>query len=317
MSCFQVTHFRERLSRVTYVVSIGNDDRTLRSWGLMILEGSTPGTLLPLLTYRGHTSPVRTVAYARRGKRIVSGSDNAEVAVWEGEDSNELVWKTQWHDGAILSIAVAGEEIFSSSEDKTIRVWDLDTGGLKSIIRGHTAPISAIRLSPDGRWIISASGSRMRILDSHTGQEYMPPRPMPCRIISIAMSRDGDFIACCGTDGQVHIWCPDMEAPVTWPDSLIRRTRGLEYCPVDDQGVHVSATLQDDGWLLGSTDQVMCWIPPAHRTGLLMERSEGILGPPATALDVRKFVHGTKWERCKDDYEQLESFKEILQIRLD
>lgn len=314
MSCFQVKHIRDR-PRLTYVATVGNDDATVRSW---TLDDHMPGMLSPLLTYRGHTSPVRTVTYARKGERIVSGSEDAEIAVWEGGDSNELLWKLQGHDGVIISIAVAGEKIFSGSEDKTIRVWDLDTGDVESIIHGHTAPINAIKLSPDGRWIVSASDDDcMRILDSRTGQQHMVPQPMPCRIISVAMSRDGTLVACCGTDGQVHIWRPDMVAPIVWPDGFVRRMHGSEYCPVDDQGIYVDAELQDDGWLCGSTGEVMCWIPPAHRLGLLTKRTEGILGLPGTALDVRKFVHGTKWEQCTDDYKQSELFKDMLQIRLD
>lgn len=252
------------------------------------------------------------------GERIVSGSEDAEIAVWEGGDSNKLVWKLKEHDGMILSIAVVGEKIFSSSEDKTILVWDLDTGHIESIIDGHTAPINAIKLSPDGQWIVSASDDApMRILDSRTGQQHRVPEPMPCRIIAIAISRDGMFVACCGTDGQVHIWFPDMASPMVWPDSFMRRMHGSEYCPVDDQGIHVNAELRDDGWLCGSTGEVMCWIPEAHRPGLLTGETDGILGSRETALDARKFVHGTKWEQCTDDYKQSELFKDMLQIRLD
>jgi WD40 repeat protein len=252
------------------------------------------------------------------GERIVSGSEDAEIAVWEGGESNKLIWKQQGQDGAKLSMAIAGEKIFSSSEDKTIRVWDLDTGDIKSIIHDHTAPINAIKLSLDGRWIVSASDdARIRVLDPHTGQQHMLPELMPCRIISVAISRDGKLVACCGVDGQVHIWYPDMEAPAAWPDSFIRRVHGLEHCPVDDQGIHVNTTLQDDGWLYGSTGEVMCWIPPAHRLGLMTQWTKDIFGVPVTALDARKFVHGTRWEQCTEDYKQLEALKEMLQITLD
>ena len=118
---------------------------------------------------------MRTVTYARKDERIVSGSEDAEIAVWEG-DSNKLVRKLKGHDDMIFSIAVVGEKIFSSSEDKTIRVWDLDTGHVESIIDGHTAPINAIKLSPDGQWIVSASDDApMRVLDSRTGQQHRVP----------------------------------------------------------------------------------------------------------------------------------------------
>jgi len=289
-------HIREQPSSISYVVVLGNNDATVRSWAL-----HTPmsGQLSPLSTYLGHTGPVRTVAYARMGdsERIVSGSDDAEIAIWDGS-SDELVRKFSGHKAAILSISVSGDRVFSSSKDKTIRVWDLDTGDNISIIRGHTAPINEIKLSPDERWVVSASDDgSLRIWDSQTGKPLMLPRSMPFRILSVDISRDGNLIACSGADGQVHTWCPDMAQPAVWPDNFVRRMHGQKYCPIDDQGILADATLRGDGWLCGPMGQIMCWISPAHRQGLL-QRAVSVVGARETALDLRNFAHGTKWEQC-------------------
>jgi WD40 repeat protein len=294
MSFYQVTHIRERPFRVTYVVAVGNDDATVRTWTL-----NTPisDQLSLLSTYHGHSGPVRTVSYARMGEGIVSGSDDTEIAIWEGEGDTPIR-KLRGHDGAVLSICVSGDKIFSSSEDKTIRVWDLDTGDIKSIIRGHTAPINAIKSSPDGRWIVSASDdASLRIWDSQTGELLTLPQCMPFRILTVDVSRDGKLIACGGADGQVHIWCPDMAQPAVWPDSFMRKVHGREYCPIDDQGILANASLGSDGWMRGPMKEAMCWIPPAHRQGLL-QRTVGVLGTRETALDLRDVAHGTKWEQC-------------------
>ena len=277
----------------------GNEDATVRSW---TLDAHTSDKLSPLSIYSGHTGPVRTVAYAHSGERIISGSEDAEIAVWEGGDSNKLDWKIRGHDGPILSISISAEEIFSSSEDQTIRVWALDTGVCRIIIPGHTAPINSISLSPDGQWVVSASDdARLRMWDARTGEARRLPQTMSSRIFSVMVSRDSKQIVCGGADGQVHVWCPDMGQRVVWPDSFIRKVRGLEYCPLDDQGILANATLRRDGWLCGSTGEALCWIPLEHRPGLL-QRAVGVLGAPETALDVRKFVHGADWERCATHY---------------
>lgn len=289
-------HIREQPSSISYVVVLGNNDATVRSWAL---HAPMSGQLSPLSTYLGHTGPVRTVAYARMGdsERIVSGSDDAEIAIWDG-NSDELVRKFSGHKAAILSISVSGDRVFSSSKDKTIRVWDLDTGDNISIIRGHTAPINEIKLSPDERWVVSASDDgSLRIWDSQTGKPLMLPRSMPFRILSVDISRDGSLIACSGADGQVHAWCPDMAQPAVWPDNFVRRMHGRKYCPIDDQGILADATLRNDGWLCGPMGQIMCWISPAHRQGLL-QRAVSVVGARETALDLRNFAHGTKWEQC-------------------
>jgi WD40 repeat protein len=105
------------------VVVPENNDATIRSWAL---NTSMSGQLNPLSTYLGYTGPVRTMAYARMGnsKRIVSGSGDAEIGIWD-RDSGRLVRKRCGHEAAILSISVSDDKLFSGSKDKTLRVWDL------------------------------------------------------------------------------------------------------------------------------------------------------------------------------------------------
>ena len=57
-----------------------------------------------------------------------------------------------------LAFTPDGRRLVSASQDKTVRVWDVDTGKTVRIIRGETAPgswgtIYAMALSPDGRWL--------------------------------------------------------------------------------------------------------------------------------------------------------------------
>ena len=38
-------------------------------------------------------------------------------------------------------------------------VWDLDSGEVKSTLKGHTASVNSVAISPDGKTIVSGSGS--------------------------------------------------------------------------------------------------------------------------------------------------------------
>jgi WD40 repeat protein len=42
--------------------------------------------------------------------------------------------------------------------DRTIRIWDLERGEQRFVLRGHRAPVQAVCFSPDGRRL--ASGAR-------------------------------------------------------------------------------------------------------------------------------------------------------------
>ncbi|KAH9057607.1 WD40-repeat-containing domain protein [Lactarius vividus] len=277
----------------------GSGDSTVRTWDLHTFFSKLNE---PLSTYRGHKSAVNAVSYARGGSLIISGSADAEIAVWEGSVSGQRILQIGGHEGPILSIRSFDEKIFSSSEDRSIRVWDLSTGrALISILHAHTGPINAIALSPDGRRIVSASDdASIRIFDSNSGEQYTHPLHTSDKILSVAVSHDGTLIACSGADESVHVWRANMTHHTVWPDSFMRKTHGQEFCAVDEQGILENFNPpREDGWLRGSTNEAMCWIPPMYRTGLWTPRTLSILGAPGVMLDMRKYVHGTKWEQCR------------------
>ena len=43
------------------------------------------------------------------------------------------------------------------SSDKTIRIWDIDSGKVIKILKGHTEKVNDVEFSPDGLFIISAA----------------------------------------------------------------------------------------------------------------------------------------------------------------
>jgi WD40 repeat protein len=63
------------------------------------------------------------------------------------------------HDKRITSVALSpdGRRLVSGSDDKTIRVWDVQTGRELKRFTGHTDVVTCVALSPDGRWVLSAS----------------------------------------------------------------------------------------------------------------------------------------------------------------
>src|SRR5258706_15232019 len=101
-------------------------------------------------------------------------------------DGLPLVRRLEGHSGLIHSVLVTpnGRLIVSGSADKTIRVWQLDSGRLLHTLEGHTASITSLAVTPDGRSIVSGSldktirvwdinsGILERILKGHTGAVY-------------------------------------------------------------------------------------------------------------------------------------------------
>jgi WD40 repeat protein len=52
---------------------------------------------------------------------------------------------------------ISHKYIVSSSDDKTIKLWDIKSAKLIKTFKGHTDNIKAVSITPDGKNIISGS----------------------------------------------------------------------------------------------------------------------------------------------------------------
>jgi len=68
-----------------------------------------------------------SVAFSRDGKRIVSGSEDNTIKVWDAE-SAQLALTLRGHSHSVSCVALScdGKRMVSGSGDKTIKVWLLD-----------------------------------------------------------------------------------------------------------------------------------------------------------------------------------------------
>ncbi|KAJ7254892.1 hypothetical protein C8J57DRAFT_1186788 [Mycena rebaudengoi] len=179
---------------------------------------SWPGTDAVL---NGHQSVVMSVAFSPDGTRIVSGSFDNTVRVWDAETQTQMGAPLEGHTSTVESVAFSpdGTRIVSGSHDNTVRVWDAETQTqMGAPLEGHTSTVESVAFSPDGTRIVSGSyDNTVRMgapLEGHTSM-----------VESVAFSPDGTRIVSGSYDNTVRVWDAktqtQMGAPLEGHTSMV------------------------------------------------------------------------------------------------
>ncbi|KAF8753843.1 WD40 repeat-like protein [Rhizoctonia solani] len=121
------------------------------------------GTCAPALLlagpFRGHTN-LSFGSFSPDSKRIVSGSGDNTVCIWDTADGTLLVGPLHGHTGSVLrAYSPNGTLIASASEDGTIRLWRSDGTPAVPTSRSHQLYLS-VTFTPNGTRLVSGQTTR-------------------------------------------------------------------------------------------------------------------------------------------------------------
>jgi len=116
---------------------------------------------------------VKSLCFSPDGRRIVSGSHDKTVRVWDAQTGNVLLNPMTGHASGVGSVVFSpnGKRIASGSKDKTIIIWAAHSGGMiQRTSKKHENFIRFVAFSPDGKKVISVSkDAKLCVWDADTG----------------------------------------------------------------------------------------------------------------------------------------------------
>src|SRR5258706_306234 len=144
--------------------------------------------------------------------RTFSSNFTRAIKIRVGSQSSWPGLPVEWtgHGGPIWSVSYSpnGACVATGSEDKTIRIWDAESGAtVGEPLTGHHGWVISVAYSPNGKYIISGSFDRtIRIWDAETGAPVSDPLKGHSGFVwSVAYSPDGQHIISGSFDRTIRI----------------------------------------------------------------------------------------------------------------
>jgi len=129
-----------------------------------------------------------------KNKRQMKTTDPALVRIFSG------------HEGYVNSVSISadGKRLASGSDDKTVRLWDTETGKEIQRFVGHEELVSSVSLSADGKRLASGSGDKtVRLWDTETGR-LLAVYPVQDDSLAIQFSQNNREIYVADKGGAIH-----------------------------------------------------------------------------------------------------------------
>jgi WD40 repeat protein/serine/threonine protein kinase len=234
-------------------------DKTVRVWDLR--NGHE------VLTLRDHTGEVKCLRFSPDGLYLASGGSDMEnvVRLWNATPvmyaDPEPLRTFVGHSLGVKSVAFRQDGLFAScSEDKSVRIWDANTGEALQTLRASTCSVNGVAFSPDGKHVAAVGENGvLRVWESQSGRIVLSrDKASAYDLSSIAYSPDGTHLALGDFAMAVHVIVAAtgqevrmLEIPQSGAFAVAYHPNGQQLAAAcDDMMVHVWDVKSDNAQLL-------------------------------------------------------------------
>lgn len=195
-------------------------DKTARIWKIDLENEDHKERFKSAGVCVGHAESVGAVALSRKSNTfMITGSQDRTIKYWnlrdlDLEDPDEeyrpkSLYTHQAHEKDINTICVAPNDKFfaTGSQDKTAKLWNVDTGELVGTMKGHKRGVWCAQFSPVDQVLATSSGDKtvkiwslkdftcLKTFEGHTNS-----------VLRVDFLTAGMQLVSAGSDGLVKVW---------------------------------------------------------------------------------------------------------------
>lgn len=180
------------------------------------------------------------------------------VVVLADADSLQLGEMLGRHEKEVLSVQFSADEalLLTSSEDATVRVWDVAEKKQLAVLEGHTGGVWVVRFAPEPGVVVSAGAdATVRVWDLASQTEIGRLEGHGSLLRCLMFSPDGEYLASGDDSGLIIVRKWNSDEPALLLDRHEGKARQLVFLP----GGKLASSSSDGTvrlWDLSSGEQI-------------------------------------------------------------
>jgi WD40 repeat protein len=156
-----------------------------------------------------HQNPLTTLRVDPTGRYVAAGAQDLDVQLWNLEDGNHF--SLAGHKSWVRSIdfSADGKLMYTACWGGTIKIWDLshEIPGMKRSFQAHQGAARWVRLSPDGKRIVTGGNDLMvKLWNAENGDLEQQFSGHDRHVYGVDFHPDGQHLVSQDLMGNVVVW---------------------------------------------------------------------------------------------------------------
>ncbi|MCA9047773.1 MAG: protein kinase, partial [Planctomycetaceae bacterium] len=219
--------------------------------GTVSLWQTSTGEPLKILR-EGHSYLAAKADFSPDGRRLATTAVDDTTRIWDAQTGAELHVLRDTGRSAVASFSADGRRIATGSpavrsEERSvwgIKIWNAETGELEQTLHGHSAAVSAVCWSPDGRFLFTGDAAGGGLLwDAKSFRRIRPLNWHSAGIIA-AEFIDDETLLTAAAEKSVARW--SVEAGAVDETQLLMHPDAITAMDTDSQGRWVVTACRDN-----------------------------------------------------------------------